>query len=71
MASRKLAPRAVDRNGFKRQAREVFRLNQHVLGGIDVVVKLRRPFRPDEATRARARAELTRLMLKLEKCRAC
>jgi ribonuclease P protein component len=40
--SRKVVPRAVDRNRLKRITRESFRLNQELLGGLDVVVMARR-----------------------------
>ncbi len=39
--SRKSVRNAVHRNGIKRQVRESFRLNQEMLGGIDIVVMAR------------------------------
>ena len=42
IAAKRVAPRAVDRNRAKRLAREVFRRFRHRLGGVDLVVQLRR-----------------------------
>ena len=56
IASSRVAPRAVDRNRFKRMAREQFRRAQRRLGGLDVVVQLRRC--PDRDATGAARAEL-------------
>lgn len=53
---KKTAPRAVDRNYAKRQVREVFRRCQDDLGGLDIVVRLRRPL--SRAVIGAARAEL-------------
>lgn len=63
IASKKVAPRAVDRNRAKRLVREVFRTARHRLAGIDVVVQVRR--RPARGTGAAARAELTKLLADL------
>lgn len=41
--SRKAARNAVGRNRVRRQLRESFRVNQHRLAGLDVVVSLSRP----------------------------
>lgn len=43
VVSKKLAPRAVDRNRIRRVAREAFRLQQEQLVGLDLVVRLVRP----------------------------
>jgi ribonuclease P protein component len=42
IASKRVAARAVDRNRAKRLVREAFRKMRHRLGGVDVVVRLRR-----------------------------
>ena len=63
IASKRAAPRAVDRNRAKRLVREVFRLMRARLGGTDVVVQLRRP--PAPAGAAAARAELARMLEEL------
>lgn len=39
VVSKKMARRAVDRNYMKRVLREKFRLNQHVLAGLDIVAR--------------------------------
>jgi ribonuclease P protein component len=59
IASSRVAPRAVDRNRVKRMAREEFRVARRRLGGLDVIVQLRR--RPGRETAA-ARAELGGLL---------
>ncbi len=40
IVSKRILPRAVDRNRVKRQIREAFRLVQHELGGLDTIVRL-------------------------------
>lgn len=60
IASTRAARRAVDRNRFKRMAREAFRQARHRLGGVDVVIQLRRY--PEGASIADARAELAGLL---------
>jgi len=40
--TKKIVKRAVDRNRIKRMVRESFRLNQHRLGMVDIVVMARR-----------------------------
>jgi ribonuclease P protein component len=42
--SRKTARRAVARNYMRRVLREWFRLNQEKLGGLDLVVKVQKPY---------------------------
>lgn len=59
IASKRVAPRAVDRNRAKRLVREVFRAMQHRLNGTDVVVQLRR-WSP-RGSIPQARADLARL----------
>lgn len=63
IASKRIAPRAVDRNRAKRLAREVFRALRRQLGGVDIVVQLRRC--PARGAQATARAELARLVQEL------
>lgn len=63
IASKRVAPRAVDRNRAKRLAREAFRMLRHELGGLDIVVQLRRC--PARGAQATARAELARLLQEL------
>lgn len=63
IASTRAARRAVDRNRFKRLAREVFRQSRHRLGGMDVVIQLRRY--PEGDSIAAARTELVRLLEEL------
>lgn len=60
IASKRVAPRAVDRNRAKRLVREMFRTMRHRLSGTDVVVQLRR-WSPRGAVAA-ARADLARLL---------
>jgi ribonuclease P protein component len=61
IASKRVAARAVDRNRAKRLVREAFRKVRHRLGGLDVVVRLRRC--PDEGREAAA--EINRLLEEL------
>jgi len=63
IASRRVAPRAVDRNRMKRMVREVFRTLVERPAGFDIVVELRRC--PARAARVAARAELARLLTEL------
>ena len=60
IASKRVAPRAVDRNRAKRLVREAFRKLRHRLGGVDIVVQLRRC--PGEGFNAVAGAEIIRLL---------
>ena len=61
IASKRVAARAVDRNRAKRLVREAFRKVRHRLGGLDVVVRLRRcPAKTHEAA-----AEINRLLEEL------
>ena len=60
IASKRVAPRAVDRNRAKRLVREAFRQLRHRLGGVDVVVQLRRC--PARGMSAAAGAEIVRLL---------
>jgi ribonuclease P protein component len=63
IASTRAARRAVDRNRFKRMAREAFRQARLRLGGVDVVIQLRRY--PEGDSIAAARTELVRLLEEL------
>ncbi|MFP1681866.1 ribonuclease P protein component [Alloalcanivorax sp. C16-1] len=47
VVGRRRARRAVDRGAIKRRAREQFRLRQHDLAGLDLIVLLRAPCPPD------------------------
>lgn len=60
IVSKRVAPRAVDRNRAKRLVREVFRKLRHGLGGADLVVELRRC--PARGFNAEAGAEVSRLL---------
>lgn len=63
IASRRVAPRAVDRNRMKRLVREVFRTMAERPAGLDIVVELRRC--APVASGSAARAELSRLLEEL------
>ncbi len=63
VTSKKVAPRAVDRNRIKRMVREVFRGCRRSLDGLDVVVRLKRC--PPRGSGNQARAELLRLLAEL------
>jgi len=65
ITSKRVAPRAVDRNRMKRLVREAFRSMRQQLQGVDIVVQLRRC--PPRSATATARAEVARL---LEQCAA-
>jgi len=62
--SKKHARRAVDRNRLKRIARDAFRLRRQVLPPVDIIVLSRAGV--TEADRAELRAELDRLLEKLQ-----
>ncbi|HXF65834.1 MAG TPA: ribonuclease P protein component, partial [Burkholderiales bacterium] len=64
VVGRRAAPRAVDRNRIKRMVREAFRRIRSRLGGVDVVVQLRRC--PPRGSEPAARAELARLFAEIE-----
>jgi ribonuclease P protein component len=61
--TKRVAPRAVDRNRVKRVVREVFRHAAPQLGGVDVVIKLKRL--PLRAQWLQARADLEALFARL------
>jgi ribonuclease P protein component len=63
IASKRVAPRAVDRNRMKRMVRETFRSMRRLLAGIDVVVQPRRC--PPRDSTVAARAELVRVLEEL------
>ena len=63
IASKRVSPRAVDRNRAKRLVREMFRVMRQRLTGIDVVVQVRR-WSPRGSVAA-ARADLARLLEEL------
>ncbi len=60
IASKRVASRAIDRNRAKRLVREAFRKARHRLGGVDVVVELRRC--PAREFGMAAGAEIARLL---------
>lgn len=62
IVSRRVAPRAVERNRLKRQIREVYRHLAAQLQSFDVVVQVQAP-PPQRPELAAARAELTELLL--------
>jgi ribonuclease P protein component len=61
--TKRVAPRAVDRNRVKRIVREVFRHAAPRLGAVDVVIKLK--CLPSGAQWTQARAELETLFARL------
>ena len=63
IASKRVAARAVDRNRAKRMVREAFRRVRHRLGGVDLVVQLRRC--PARGRDTAAGAEIARLLEEL------
>ena len=63
IVSKRVAARAVDRNRAKRLVREAFRKLRHRLGGVDVVVQLKRC--PARGSDAAAAAEIARLLEEL------
>ncbi len=63
IASKRVAPRAIDRNRAKRLVREAFRVMRHRLSGTDVVVQLRRWSARGSVTAARA--DIARLLEEL------
>ena len=58
--NKRLVPQATARNYCKRLAREAFRAERGALGGMDLVVRVRRPL--SSATAAKARAEIVELL---------
>jgi ribonuclease P protein component len=62
---KRVLARAVDRNQVKRILREVFRLMQAGLGGMDVVIRLRAA---DASGAHRYRAECERLLEQAQRC---
>jgi len=60
IASKRVAPRAVDRNRAKRLVREAFRKLRLRLGGMDVLIELRRC--PTHDFNVEAGAEIIRLL---------
>lgn len=60
IASKRVAPRAVDRNRAKRLVRETFRKRRSRLDGIDVLVELRRC--PTREFQAAAAGEIAKLL---------
>jgi ribonuclease P protein component len=67
IVARKMERLAVNRNRIKRELREVFRVQQQELAGLDLVVRLRRPFR--QAGSSRLAEEASKLMIQLQRCR--
>jgi ribonuclease P protein component len=60
ITSKRVAPRAVDRNRMKRMVREAFRSMRQRLQGVDIVMQLRRC--PPRSSTASARAEVIHLL---------
>lgn len=65
--SKKIMRLAVNRNYFKRVVREVFRLNQFKLKGLDLIVRAKKPFPRTESFTATH--ELVQCFEKIVKCR--
>lgn len=63
--SKKAVRRAVDRNRIKRVVRESFRLHQHTLGALDIVVLARREL--DQKSKQQMHASLASLWPRLVK----
>ena len=63
VVSRKMEKRAVYRNLAKRIVREYFRMHLNEFWGLDVVVRLRKPFRRDGL--AEARLDLQKLAVRV------
>lgn len=63
--SKRVTPKAVDRNYVKRLIREEFRMRKHSLGGMDVVVKVLRQL--SKAQARQARTELSDLFSKVSR----
>jgi ribonuclease P protein component len=68
IAGKRVAARAVDRNRVKRLVREAFRGVRRRLGGVDIVVLLRRC--PARRSNAAASAEITQLLQAVARRRA-
>ncbi|MPS47435.1 MAG: ribonuclease P protein component [Methylobacillus sp.] len=65
VVGRKTARRAVDRNYIKRVMRELFRVNQHQLPGLDLVARPHRMFGRQQF--AEIEQEFTELVAKLQR----
>ncbi len=57
VVGRKLLRRAVDRNRFKRLVRESLRRARPQIARMDLIVRLKRPLRPDEISAAASETE--------------
>jgi ribonuclease P protein component len=67
--SKRMAPRAVDRNRIRRIIRETFRKRWDLLPGVDMVFLIRN--RPRDLSSAALHAELSRLWTRVEtRCNA-